>query len=548
MTALHRRWPTPATLIALFVLTVAVVLAACEGCKTPRGADAPSAEAPPSLRLYVLSDLAGALEPCGCVKDQLGGLDHVGALVAARGDGGAAATALVAAGPTFFMDPVLEADRREQDITKAKTIARSLAALHLAAIAPGRNDLAAGAPMLAELAREAGAPLLAAGAQGIDGAVGHVVREYGALKLGIIGVATLSVPDAPPAEGVRFEGEVRERVRSEVAAARAEGAQAVVALVAAGRGEGKRVAEAAPDLVAVVVGSPGGRGEGNTTAPPAERVGEVLVVETANHGQTLAAIDLHARGDSRAFADATGVERIRARERLDGRIKELRTKIVVWEKDPAVSPADLEARRAEVRKLERERAELRDDPPPATGSYLRYVAYDVRADVGSAPPVKEQISQYYRFVNERNRELFKDRVPKPAAKGEPAYVGVESCTTCHDEARAVWDKTPHAKAYATLSEQSKEMNLDCVSCHVTGYDKPGGSTVTHVSKLENVQCEVCHGPGSLHARDPAKVAVPVKKPGPELCASCHHPPHVHEFDAAAKLPLVLGPGHGRPAP
>jgi hypothetical protein len=39
------------------------------------------------------------------------------------------------------------------------------------------------------------------------------------------------------------------------------------------------------------------------------------------------------------------------------------------------------------------------------------------------------------------------------------------------------------------------------------------------------------------------VKVPVAKPGTDVCLSCHHPPHVHMFDAKAKMPEILGPGH-----
>jgi hypothetical protein len=85
-----------------------------------------------------------------------------------------------------------------------------------------------------------------------------------------------------------------------------------------------------------------------------------------------------------------------------------------------------------------------------------------------------------------------------------------------------------------------------VSCHVTGYDRPGGSTVTHVDRLENVQCEVCHGPGSKHAANPAGPGLIVAKPDPGTCLSCHHPPHVEQFDVVAKMQEILGPGHGMP--
>src|ERR1700733_597564 len=73
----------PLRLPAVFgAALLALSLAACQGCH-PLGTSGTPAGEPgkPSLRLYLVSDLAGALEPCGCTKDQLGGLDHFGAWV-----------------------------------------------------------------------------------------------------------------------------------------------------------------------------------------------------------------------------------------------------------------------------------------------------------------------------------------------------------------------------------------------------------------------------------------------------------------------------------
>src|ERR1700687_678743 len=87
----------------------AITSSACSGCRTTPLPKGPTEAGVPTVRLYLISDLAGALEPCGCTKDQLGGLDHVGAwIVSERAK--APASGVVSAGPLFFMDPTLKAD------------------------------------------------------------------------------------------------------------------------------------------------------------------------------------------------------------------------------------------------------------------------------------------------------------------------------------------------------------------------------------------------------------------------------------------------------
>lgn len=543
------------SLFAAFVALAAsgLLAAACEGCKSPAGPDgsAPKsgAEATPAARLYLVSDMAGALEPCGCVKDQLGGMDHFGALVAGEKDK-AKAAGVLSAGPLFFMDMELAADRRAQEIAKAETIATSMKALNLIAFAPGRNDWAGGPETLNKLVTASSAPLVAANLEAPGVApVKWTKAKVGGVAIGVIGVAA---PDKAklPLEGVTSSPSA-DAVKVATAALKKEGVQAIVVLAAVGRGEAKRIADTNPELLAIVVGSTGGGGEANTQAPPAERIGDVLIVETGNHLQTVAVVDLYPRegasgGGLVKFADGTGVERIRKREELSGRIDELRVRVATWETDKSVDKKDVDARKADLAKLEAERDAIDKTPPPATGSYYRYAMREIRDKLGDDEAIKSQMRAYYKKVNDANKLEFADRKPKAPAKGEPGYVGVEMCSTCHEEPRKVWDKTAHAHAYETLSKQFKEFNLDCVSCHVAGYDRPGGSTVTHVDDLKDVQCENCHGPGSLHAAKPEKVKIPIAKPTADVCLSCHHPPHVHTFDANAKMPEILGPGHGKP--
>jgi hypothetical protein len=280
-------------------------------------------------------------------------------------------------------------------------------------------------------------------------------------------------------------------------------------------------------------------------------VGSVLIAQAANHLQTVAVLDLYVRepvtpGHVVAFADGTGLELARKREDLARRIDDLHVKLAAWERDPSIAPRDVAARRAELTALEGERDALDRKSPPSGRSFFRYTLKEMRESLGKDPATLATFAAYYKSVNDHNRAAFADRVPVPAAAGQASYVGIETCTRCHAAARDVWNGTAHAHAYASLSAQFKEFNLECVGCHVTGYDLPGGSTVTHVDKLQDVQCEVCHGPGSKHALDPSAPATIVERPAADRCLGCHHPPHVESFDPLAKLREILGPGHGMP--
>ena len=208
----HKNRSSFSASFALAAVLVAVACiastSACEGCKsTDTGSSlvtptAPAGEAKPTLRLYLVSNLAGALEPCGCVKDQLGGFDHFAALVT-KGRDAADASAVLLAGPTFFMEPALDPDKRAQDITKAEALAGGLKQTGAFAFAPGKNDFAAGPDELAKLAKISGGSDLFAnrvraagtgvtpGAAVASGPSSQLLDAHG-LKLGVIGASGLT--------------------------------------------------------------------------------------------------------------------------------------------------------------------------------------------------------------------------------------------------------------------------------------------------------------------------------------------------------------------
>lgn len=537
----------------VFSILLGATVAACQGCRTPPAAsvDASADAVPtqPTVRLYVLSNIAGALEPCGCTKDQLGGVHHLAAFLDAERSA-APTNLVVGAGPMLFGEPRLGATEQTQQSWKAETLAAAFKQLGLTGWAPGVNDWAAGADFLGKATTASGAALLAGNIEASPKPSSVVIRELSGLKVGLIGVADPRDREGKAPSGVAAKPAV-DTMREGLVEAKRQGARVFVGIAAIPRGEALRLADTFPELSVLVIGKPVEDGHNNDAPKAPMQVGNTLVVETSNHLQSVAVVDLFVRGSAAGdapitFADASGISRAEELVSLAGRIRELETRIQSWEKGGKVKPEDLAARKADLEKLRAERAKLEEPTPAPSGSFFRYRLVEVREKLGTEPSVKKQLTDYYKRVNEHNKTAFADRKPAPAGAKQASFIGVEECTNCHDEERKVWDGTPHSHAYKTLQDDFKEYNLDCVNCHVTGYDKPGGSTVTYVDKLKDVQCEECHGPGSLHAKDPDKKGLIVLKPEPQSCVSqCHHPPHVENFDPVVKMELVLGPGHGK---
>ncbi len=124
---------------------------------------------------------------------------------------------------------------------------------------------------------------------------------------------------------------------------------------------------------------------------------------------------------------------------------------------------------------------------------------------------------------------------------EPHYVGMESCKMCHAKIYTFVSGTAHVKAYETLRKEDRQFEPDCIGCHTTGYKKSGGFTNILTAKdLLGVQCEVCHGPGSLHVKDNKANKMAHLTTAAE-CVSCHNPENDDNFVYAEKLKKIKCP-------
>lgn len=534
------------SLACLLGLTVAASssLIACDKDKSPQPAQQAKQIQAPTLRLYALAGAAGAIEPCGCVKDMLGGVDHAAAFINQEKNA-APHSLVVGAGPMFFSDPVVDPEGKEQAGFKAEAMAASLRDVGLAAWAPGANDWAGGQDTFASLTAKSGAKALAANVLPEQGKLeSNVIIERGGLKIGLVGI---SLPEMASGKSAVETKDAQATLKTSADKAQASGADVLVLLLAAQRGKALRLIEGEPRFQVAVIGKGFDQGDSNDPPFDPEIIGQTLVVQAPNHLQGVSVVDLYLREEGKSFQDGSGLDVVAKRSSLKGRITELEERIARWKKPGSkVKASDLKAREKQLGELKQQLGSLKVEKAPEKGNYFLYDLVEVREGQGQDKRVASRLVAYYKQVNDYNRKAYADLKPRETREGQASYVGVEICSNCHLEERAFWNTTRHSSAYETLSKDHKEFNLDCVSCHVTGYDKPGGSTVTHVENLKDVQCEVCHGPGSLHLENPSdKKAIQLSPPRGMCASSCHHDPHVEKtWSVDEAWPHILGKGHG----
>ena len=491
-----------------------------------------------SIRLYFLADLDGYLEPCGCQARPLGGIDRIAALVD-RERPAHPHSLFVAAGNLFYEHPTLEAQMAFQERVRAETLGPILDGLHLAAYAQGPADYALGAEGFRAAAHGTRARSLGANVVGGDATL---VRLVDGVRVGLVGVS-----DFANAEGVRPDGapattDAVEAARTAVASLRGR-VDVVVVLASVPRRVARTIAGEVEGVDFVIAAR-----ESSATPPPPERIGQAHLLTAIDQGKGLGAIDLYVNGTG-PFHDTSDASASAERARLDERIHTLASRIAAWDRDPATDRAAIAAQRTRLTEMTARRTALDHRTVPTLGRAFEARSFEISPDVARAPSVQAQISTYFHAINERNRLEYASLRAPPPPPGAPSYVGVEACRDCHEEAYDVWQRTPHGHAYRTLEDASKNFNLACVGCHVTGYRQPGGSEVVQNDGLRDVQCETCHGPGSAHvdARNNTARRATIHRDAPaDVCAPCHTPEHSDHFNYATYRPRILGPGHGRP--
>jgi hypothetical protein len=90
-------------------------------------------------------------------------------------------------------------------------------------------------------------------------------------------------------------------------------------------------------------------------------------------------------------------------------------------------------------------------------------------------------------------------------------------------------------SWSTYNSGVENKKYDCGSCHTTGYSPRGNQDgmpgMAGTFAAPGIQCEACHGRGSLHASNPTGFGMEVDRSS-ELCGHCHIRDEVEMVEAS----------------
>jgi hypothetical protein len=528
---------------------------------------------PPSrervLLLYTAS-VQGYVEPCGCTQEPLGGIARWAAAVDEARSQYTDRVLLLDAGDLLFEKL---SDNQPADACQTKARHQLLVSTYdrkgLAATVLGPRDLVRGhmwRDALFAQSKIATIDVMAPSA-GQNGSVQpgktnavspqrYLMKDLGGIQIGVTGFRVEHDKDIATA---------RQALGDVVNLLYAEGAQSVVALSQSPRKISIAVSQNIAGLDAVIQGRDPGE-----LPVAAQRLGEQgpVLVAAGMQSQHLGIVELD-------VTKRAGMQSLRLDDReaendarlriLKERIKQYTARVSDSEEGPR---RDFLQQKLIAAQQEQERRLKYDgSSEPILQPHIRVRTLALNRGRSEEPKAKAGLEQYDAQIPELTARCEASiECPQPAP-GAPVYMGVQACFTCHREAVQFWEnqkvqlpgvdqagrpisrEVGHSRAWQTLQEANKTEDRTCVGCHSVGFNEPGGyCRVKEIDFRQNVQCESCHGPGSLHIRnggDPASLVVsPVKE---QTCRRCHHVPHIpttESFVFEEKLRLILGPGHG----
>ncbi len=535
-------WP----LVRLFAAGALVVATACcskQKVEAPPMPE-PTVEVVPTGDLYhrphvtilAVTDWQSVLKPCGCTVDlQKGGIERIAKYVGdlRKQDD---SVLFVHAGSLLADPDATTGPRAAQMASRLDAFAEALDHLQVAAVALSTYDMDVGGQVVNAVYDHAKWPLLALQGGSRKAMPSALVRTKSGVSVGLLAVD----PKAPEDDAMR-----QQAVEDEVVRLRSQRVKIVVVLSNLGLRGSRKLARAVPGIDVMIVGQLDDKIEPELDL---EREGDTLIVHAGRHGAWMSALTLAPSGQDHAWREVS--------EAVPGVVEDLQIRITAMEKTLAdikqrstvanqKALPFFEARLAEM-KLRLDAAKRAQGQPLPPGALVGFRPIGLLWSTPTDPEVAKIVAEYDAKVADANLKAAGDVPPPPV--GQAGYVGQKACMECHDDTAAFQAADLHQSAWKPLEKTNKIKDLDCVSCHVTGFGQPGGSNLAHLAGLTDVQCEACHGPGSLHVKAPARGPNShiIAQPDATICAGCHTAVHSPRFDFADYRKRLIVPGHGLP--
>ncbi len=187
-----------------------------------------------------------------------------------------------------------------------------------------------------------------------------------------------------------------------------------------------------------------------------------------------------------------------------------------------------------------EETSIKETTNGITEDQYKYRFIGLKKNLPNDPPTDE-------ILNNLNREIRELHKKENAITHDGRMTGFRVCETCHPVQTDFWKTTRHAAAYATLTQRNKNLDLECLPCHLTLdmqnaniNNQPRKQLLSFPEELQSVGCESCHGAGKDHSVSPEQFKS-VRLPDKNLCLTCHTSDHDDNFDYDAKLRQISCP-------
>ncbi len=404
--------------------------------------------------------------------------------------------------------------------------------MHYDAVAVGTYDLAAGIAFLQDQAARADFAWLSANLVRKSDLKplfpASLIRRVGNLSVGVIGLTEYDGSDrfAENEDALLLPWQ---KVLPDIVADLTARCDLIILLANNPLKQNRMIAESFPDVHIIIQSSP----RSDNVEPL--MYNKCLIAQTGKQGKFLGWMQISWQKSKTWGRQGTVKELATKKQELDGingRISRLERREPSEELPANAGYQNMLAARekllSEIIFLENELQALKESGQAPSTFENHFVTLDV--SLPDQPEVKKIVDATKKSINEAGRNQADESAGSPAPPElqleKLPFTGWMTCALCHAKQTAFWEKTGHASAYASLAEQEQQYNLDCLPCHVTAEYKDikisdnDAVLLSLPVQMQQVGCEVCHGPGKGHAASQAPAAVS-RIPDESICIRCH---------------------------